>query len=508
MNVSKRFVKQTFRNIKVFFATIIFLTVLPWILILFLPIYTWRYILGKLNSTFHPKEGNILSTKSAVFAADDMYCKPKCPLLVLFLIEGKMSLSKLREKVQEDMINKRKVSGDFTYPELQQCISKWMGFYFWRWDKQFEIKNHVKNYEGSLRNQVCEEDSLPILVNDLTNQPFKKGHSPWEIVLLSNVNIKPTREFYFVEGPEENKPRNQSVIIFRLHHSLADGISIQHLLMDVAGYAQPDKRVTGNRNRNISLINALTFPFRAPFETIGALLDCNDVNQWHLPESKLTGEFRSAASVPVSVDFIKEIKNSQDGVTFAGVVLAAVAGGIRNFMIERGIKIPTMIHCLTPLPMPGHSDKLRNHLTAAAIGLPLGEPTATNRLKAVSKHLKKLKVSAVPQMNYLFYPIVGGLFPFMAKHLFKHTFTTALLSSFEGPRESMQFLDYVVDDIIFAGGLLMGNIGMGMTLLSYNGSFRIVFGVDSAILPKNEDAQEIVKLIYEELFILRNLNNV
>lgn len=36
--------------------------------------------------------------------------------------------------------------------------------------------------------------------------------------------------------------------------------------------------------------------------------------------------------------------------------------GIRNSMIERGAKVPRKMTTAVAVPMPGHPDKLRNHL--------------------------------------------------------------------------------------------------------------------------------------------------
>jgi len=42
--------------------------------------------------------------------------------------------------------------------------------------------------------------------------------------------------------------------------------------------------------------------------------------------------------------------------------MAAIAGGLRNMMIQKGVPVPSEFHTGLPVPMPNHPDKLRNHL--------------------------------------------------------------------------------------------------------------------------------------------------
>jgi hypothetical protein len=67
----------------------------------------------------------------------------------------------------------------------------------------------------------------------------------------------------------------------------------------------------------------------------------------------------SAAGVTLPASIVKEIREKHN-VTFTAVLMAAVAGGVRNYMLAHGIKIPKKMHVTQPLPWPGHPDKLRN----------------------------------------------------------------------------------------------------------------------------------------------------
>jgi hypothetical protein len=100
--------------------------------------------------------------------------------------------------------------------------------------------------------------------------------------------------------------------------------------------------------------------FMAPYQTVKTVMDY-DINDWHIPENRLSRKVNGAVLEKLDVEYIKEIKNLAD-VTFTSVLLAAFSGGIRNFMLEQKVKVPKKLHCITPLPMVGHPDKMRNFM--------------------------------------------------------------------------------------------------------------------------------------------------
>jgi len=94
-----------------------------------------------------------------------------------------------------------------------------------------------------------------------------------------------------------------------------------------------------------------------------------DNNTFHPKGVQLTRDTHAAGdSVPVSV--IKNIR-SKHGVTFSAVVMSALAGGIRKFMLVNDMKIPEKMHIVTPLPWPGHPSTLRNYWSFCIMRLPL-----------------------------------------------------------------------------------------------------------------------------------------
>ncbi|CAG7709651.1 unnamed protein product, partial [Allacma fusca] len=58
--------------------------------------------------------------------------------------------------------------------------------------------------------------------------------------------------------------------------------------------------------------------------------------------------------------YIQGLKDAHK-VTFTGVVMAAVVGGMRRTMERMRIPVPGTISAVTPVPFGKHPNRLRNH---------------------------------------------------------------------------------------------------------------------------------------------------
>lgn len=62
-----------------------------------------------------------------------------------------------------------------------------------------------------------------------------------------------------------------------------------------------------------------------------------------------------------ALDRLKRLKNRL-GVDFHSLIVAGIASAIRQIYQDLGMKVPERIKFTYPLPMPGHPEKLRNHM--------------------------------------------------------------------------------------------------------------------------------------------------
>jgi len=168
-------------------------------------------------------------------------------------------------------------------------------------------------------------------------------------------------------------------VTLRLHHALADGYAIFMALTQLwtTSHSKELKYYEPITNSNFSgttlskiryFIKQLTFPVRAIYELVQdqmepqeeCVLDPPVISQALDEDLFLISTGQTSEKIKLTT--VKEIKN-KFGVSSTAVILAAVAGGIRNYLLRNGFKVPKYIKTSVPrLKLPRNSIKLINKL--------------------------------------------------------------------------------------------------------------------------------------------------
>ena len=306
----------------------------------------------------------MLTPRSTLFATEhkEMFSsRTRCTVYVWFVIDiMDVELDKIYKFFHENVVLRQGQGGELQNPELQQTIVPWLGYLFWKWDRNFAMENHVHVYKGPGKVEGITEEDMPGIVKDLATKPFPVGRSPWDVWVWNDAKLE---EDTGATGDDDDGGKKKRLFLLRMHHSLGDGFSIMKLLVeDIHGTVMPGQNFEShNYKPELSVWQLSRTMVRAPYDMIRTAVHSWDFNEWRLPEKKLTGWLHSALTNRVPVQRVKEIKRAH-GTSFTAVIMAAFAGGIRNFMEAKGMKIPEKIHCVVPLPMPGHPNKLRNYM--------------------------------------------------------------------------------------------------------------------------------------------------
>ena len=335
----------------------------PIFLLFLLPIYGFRYLVSKVVVLCDSKIDKILTTRSSCSGAEPIYKFPKCALVTAIIVEGTLSLDEFRHIFQTRVIEPKDSNGKVRKPEFSQYVSKHCGFLFWKWEEHFDINQHLRSYEGKLKYQflngtrAINQDSIMEICDDFVYKPFKPLTSPWEGFVINN---------YQESDPVTGEPFGpiSTALVVRLHHCLGDGFSlIKTLNYDLSQEKEFDSATPKYESPSGSsaISRALHFLFSAPYEFLSEAQNAVDVNSWHVPREQLKRNNNSAISHKIPIEYIKEIKNLSKA-SFTGVILECFTAGLRKFMSEAGYATPDIIHCVTPLPVPGHPDKMRNHM--------------------------------------------------------------------------------------------------------------------------------------------------
>ncbi|CAG7724171.1 unnamed protein product [Allacma fusca] len=390
----------------------------------------------------------MVSARSSILSLDNMK-KPKCNVVIWFVLETQVSVVEFQEFFQENVLNLRLPSQDLTYPEFRQYFHQTMGYLFWKWDENFHVQNHI---------DICDEfktQSGPVLestvlkLNEkLLSQPWPDQRSPWKFLLINNY---------------ERGQFPKTLVLLVLHHGMGDGYSFlkliqNHLVGDIykgktakpkMGIASPGKDIWGS----------LVLPFKIAYEFSEQALSY-DFNEWHRSGWKLTGEVKVARTKRIPIAFVKQLK-TKFGVSFSAILSAAAAGGIRKYFLDHGILLPESMRVFLPLPFPNHpDDKLVTHLTGCYYKLPVGEPFPQKRVEAAHRNFESFRGSSIPLVNF-YLALIGGALPSCMFALNKNYHCTGIFSNFPGDEETQIFMmNRKIEEFSYNVGYLHGATGL------------------------------------------------
>jgi diacylglycerol O-acyltransferase len=177
----------------------------------------------------------------------------------------------------------------------------------------------------------------------------------------------------------------------------------------------------------------------------------------------------------------------RDGCTVNDVLMAAAAGALRSYLLERGAEVDgitlraTVPVNLRPLE---HAKKLGNHFGLVFLDLPVGEANPMRRLEFVGECMHQLKASRQAIVAFGLLAALGIAPPAVqsiALELFSRK-ATAVATNVPGPQQPLYMAGCMVREMMFWVPQT-GSIGVGISILSYNG--RVHFGLiaDAKLMP-------------------------
>lgn len=348
--------KRTIRlNLYSIFFTFVFIVVFILSLTTFIPVYLFRYLVTIARKICRPDLGKLVATRSAVIAGTDNPSNdPNWVLCVWLVLDGKLDFEQFRRNFYRNIILKRTSSDQLHSPEYQQYFTNWLGFTFWKWEDKFDVKDHMRYLFPEDIDKTVTEEELRQIIKRLSWESFAPKKSPWEFLYVPNYKENGS------SSPEK------SVIIFRVHHGFCDGFAILHLLMkevnniSLTDVAKPDKV---QKSIFLRLMQTALFWIACPFLFIKMVVRTVDTNDWHLSSDKLSKPRNVGFTHRIPLSYIKEIKNLHN-VSFSAVIYASLTGALRKMMLTMGKNVPPYMSTAVAVPMPGHPQKLRNHLYA------------------------------------------------------------------------------------------------------------------------------------------------
>jgi WS/DGAT/MGAT family acyltransferase len=408
----------------------------------------------------------------------------------------------------------------------QKAVADAMGA-AWHHDEAFDIDHHVVAQALHPKKGETERHTLQRLCGELATTALDHARPLWQ--------------FHLVEHYEGG-----SALIARVHHCIGDGIALISVMMSITdGGADPPKRRlkgaaataddSGDHNgdsggerdwladavlkpltdltvkaiamygggvaRSMEMLANPQQPLMGSMDMartglqvvsdVGALALMADDSPTLL-KGKPSGRKVVAWSEPLPLDDVKAIGRGL-GCSVNDVLLACAAGAFGEYLRGRG-QDPEgkAIRAMVPVNLRplDQAWKLGNRFGLAPLVLPIGIDNPVERVYAVHRRMDELKGSyqpllafAVLAMSGLFIkPVQDAVLGLFAKK------STAVMTNVPGPARPLQFCGSTLRQTMFWVPA-SGDIGVGVSILSYGGGVQFGLITDQALCP---DPQAVI----------------
>jgi WS/DGAT/MGAT family acyltransferase len=353
-------------------------------------------------------------------------------------------------------------------------------------------------------------DALKRFVGRLAPRPFDPRRPWWEFHLVEHYG-------------------GGSALVVRIHHSYADGIALIGVMLSLAtdtpaavdAPAPPDRppRLDGNEG----LLAQLFEPVAGAAS--GALRLSGDVLQQYLallrnpqkvidyariagsvaaevallatmPDDSRT-RFKGAAGAakavawtdPLPLDEVKAVGRVLD-CSVNDVLLSTAAGALRRYLVEKGDPVAGLeLRAMVPVNLrpAGDTGRLGNRFGLVTLLLPVGIANPLARVYEVHGRMEALKRSYQPVIAFALLGLAGFL-PRAAQQEMLDVLAnkaTAVMTNVPGPQAPLYLAGARVGQIMFWVPQ-SGDIGMGVSILSYNGGVQFGLITDAVRVPDPE----------------------
>lgn len=385
----------------------------------------------------------------------------------------------------------------------------------WQPDEGFDLARHVT--AGRLP-APGDEAALQSVVGEMISNPLDPQRPPWH--------------FHLLEGY-----KGGSALVGRLHHCIGDGIALMMVLLSLvdppAAVLEPEREPPRSPEQNPfrRLFSGAQHDARALREAVekvmpeGMKLLLNPVEAvqriqpWKKaiaatgaigklalrsndPKTVFKGELgvpkRVAWSRRLPMDEVRELKERFGG-TINDLLLTAMTGGLRRYMIERG-ESPEGVNFRAAVPVNlrplEKMADLGNEFGLVFLSLPVGIADARRRMAELQLRMQALKRSAESFAVLGFLRFLGrspaalqrGVVRILSKK------ATAVMTNVPGPQESLHFGGRRIRELFFWVPQ-SGGVGLGVSILSYAGYVQLGVVTDAGLVP---DPQGIIDGFHQE----------
>ncbi len=432
------------------------------------------------------------------------------------LFDGKLDWQRLRRSVECRLLRHRRFR--------QRAVADRDGWH-WADDPDFDLDNHLHR---AVLPEPAGKVELEHFVADLASQPLNPDRPLWEFTLVDTA-------------------LGGQALALRIHHSIADGIALVGVILSLTdatpagpgselpppawGGGEPaaedffwrlfwqpmaDAMLASVRfstdvwGRYLALaVNPLQV---IDYARAGAGVASEIARLATLPDDSRTrfkgrpgAVKRVAWGEPISLPEVKAVGRVL-GCSVNDMLLSAVAGALRDYLAERGDPVADVeIRALVPVNLrrPEDAGSLGNRFGLVALELPVGEENPLARLYATRERMDRLKGSYQAAVTLALLGAVGMAPKFLQEQVLDllANKATAVMTNVPGPQVPRYLAGARLRRPLFWVPQ-SGNIGMGVSILSYDGKVQFGLVTDRNLVPDPERIVERFAAEFDKLLLL------
>jgi diacylglycerol O-acyltransferase / wax synthase len=371
------------------------------------------------------------------------------------------------------------------FPRFRQLLcrpARGLGWPLWVDAPSFKLADHVRVFPLP---PPGDQAQLLLACEQLRRQRLDPSRPLWEAWFLPGL------------------PHGQTGLFLRMHHAMADGATgvaafgaLFDLAADAAGPAaapwtptpipSAGELLSDNLRRRAHGLGRALSNLAEPAATLQRAQATwpawqQTFAEQRAPRTSLNrpiGPDRKLAIIGGRLDLVKKTAHVH-GATVNDVVLAAIAGGLRELLLSREepvgdltlrAMVPVSLHGKQPGPATGNQDGWM------VVPLPVGEPGHLHRLHLITTQTAERKKNAHPQ-------VTSGIFRFafaqraLCHHLPRQRYMNISVSNIPGPPVPLYLAGARLLEM-FPLVPITGNMTLGIGVLSYAGQLNITAVAD------------------------------
>ncbi|MCL4747585.1 MAG: wax ester/triacylglycerol synthase family O-acyltransferase [Burkholderiaceae bacterium] len=427
------------------------------------------------------------------------------------------------------------------YDRFRQCVVPEGDGYYWEEDERFSLARHVRKLK--LRGKA-DDKALQKLVGRLASEPLDPQHPLWRFDLVENY-------------------RGGRAVIVRIHHCIADGIALVRVMLSMgddpvvvpagapgagaraAGTgddARGDDRGESDRAHAAPASAGAFEPYigqalraaelvggalgrtleiasdgnaREAVATLAARVTLDALKIGLMTEdspTSLKGRPQGVKAVawnePMPLAEVKAVCRVL-GVSVNDILLSGVAGAVHRYLEDRGEDTHGKeLRAMVPVNLRGADEppSLGNRFGLVPLTLPIGIGNPIERVFEVRRRMSELKEGYQGPIAFAILNATGMAPRIVQKFVLDYLAHkgTAVMTNVPGPQQPIRIFGRRLERVM-VWVPQSGDIGMGVSILSYDGNVQFGLITDTALCPQPHAIIDHFQPEFERLLLTLSL---